>query len=62
MIYKNELGMYLFENNGFIDCDGITIDNLKGFGIDFLDDEITVQHVEHVMGITMAYVRGKNIV
>lgn len=29
---------------------------------DFLDDEITVQHVEHVMGITMAYVRGKNIV
>ena len=28
---------------------------------DFLDDEITVQHVERVMGITVAYVRGKNI-
>lgn len=27
---------------------------------DFLDDKITVQHVERVMGINVAYVRGKN--
>lgn len=26
---------------------------------DLLDDQITVQHVEHVQGIVMAYVRGK---
>lgn len=28
---------------------------------DFLDNEITVQHVENVMGIVMAQVRGKNL-
>lgn len=28
---------------------------------DFLDDEITVQHVERVMGVTIAYIRGKVI-
>lgn len=28
---------------------------------DYLDDEITVQHVERVMGVTIAYVRGKVI-
>lgn len=28
---------------------------------DLLDDEITVQHVEHVQGVVLAYVRGKVI-
>lgn len=28
---------------------------------DLLDDQITVQHVERVMGVTIAYVRGKVI-
>jgi hypothetical protein len=28
---------------------------------DILDDEITVQHVERVAGIRLAYVRGKNL-
>lgn len=27
---------------------------------DFLDDEITVQHVEDALGVKLAYVRGKN--
>lgn len=27
---------------------------------DLLDEQITVQHVEHVMGVNLAYVRGKN--
>lgn len=34
------------------------VDILPG---DLLDDQITVQHVEKVQGITMAYVRGKVI-
>ena len=50
MIYKNEYGMYCFENDGFIDCDGITIDNLKGFGIDFSDDEIYLMDVNNNYG------------